>query len=308
MEQVIAPAAGRPLGKAPESGQEIPDPATERRESRALLAWVPDEQAQLMLREGQQHEPFTPAHQALLDRARRGLQARGGGVDQADLIRPMPASLAPYVARLEKNSQAKAYFEEGWRAALVDLTRVCAFQQFVFTDHCRERVDATRIEDARALAEVTLPLEPAVPVTFQFDRRRQLFITSLANQNLQIVGAFGGLAPGMPAGTIHMGFQVRMVTSFVQVGSMQGRYYLRDGYHRCLGLLSRGARYVPALVREDMAMADLVGPGALEFEALLGPKPPVLADYWADDVSVTLRLPSPRRVISVQAAELSVYG
>jgi hypothetical protein len=120
--------------------------------------------------------------------------------------------------------------------------------------------------------------------------------------------AFGGIAPGMPPGTVHMGFQVRMITSFLQVGSMQGRYFLRDGYHRGLGLVQRGARYVPALVREDMLIADLVAPGSLSVEAILGPKPPTLADYWDDSVSVTARLPAPRRIISVAASELSVYG
>jgi hypothetical protein len=285
-----------------------PDPAAEKRESRALLAWMADEQAQLVLLEGRQQERVTPAMAAQLARFRASLQTRSGHVDQAGLIRPMPGGMAAYVARLEKNPQAQPYFEEGWRPALVDLPRVCAFQPSAFVDHSRERVARVSIGDVRSLAGLTLPLDPGVPVTFQYDRARQMFITSVANQNLQVVGAFGGLAPGMPPGTVHMGFQVRMITSFLQVGSMQGRFFMRDGYHRALGLVARGARYVPALVLEDMLMADLVAPGALGVEAIMGAQPPTLADYWDDSVSATAYLPAPRRIISVAASELSVYG
>ncbi|HEY3981735.1 MAG TPA: hypothetical protein VGM79_31070 [Streptosporangiaceae bacterium] len=285
-----------------------PDPAAEKRESRALLAWMASEPAQMILLEGRQQESVTPAMQAELARVRAALQDRTADVDQSGLIRPMPADMHAYVARLEKSPQAQPYFAEGWRPALVDLPRVCAYQPSVFVDHARERVADTRIDDIRSLAELTLPLDAGAPVTFQYDRARQMFITSIANQNLQVVGAFGGIAPGMPPGTVHMGFQVRMITSFLQVGSMQGRYFLRDGYHRGLGLVQCGARYVPALVLEDMLMADLVAPGSLSVESILDPKPPTLSDYWDDAVSVTARLPAPRRIISVAASELSVYG
>ena len=292
----------------PQESPARPDPAAEKRESRALLAWMANEPAQMILLEGRQQDTVTPAMAAELARVRAALQARPARIDQAGLVRPMPADMHAYVARLEKNPQAQPYFEEGWRPALVDLPRVCAYQPSVFVDHARERVADARIDDIRSLAEVTLPLDPGAPVTFQYDRGRQMFITSIANQNLQVVGAFGGIAPGMPPGTVHMGFQVRMITSFLQVGSMQGRYFLRDGYHRGLGLVQRGARYVPALVLEDMLMADLVAPGSLSVEAILGPTPPTLADYWDDSVSVTSHLPAPRRIISVAASELSVYG
>jgi hypothetical protein len=305
-----AAPADRPSGPgtADAGSPARPDPAAEKRESRALLAWMADEPAQMLLLEGRQQEQVTPAMVAELARVRVGLRARAPGPDQSGLIRSMPADMQAYVARLEKNPQAQPYFAEGWRPALVDLPRVCAYQPSVFVDHARDRVAHVNLSDVRSLAEATLPLDPGVPVTFQYDRARQMFITSVANQNLQVVGAFGGLAPGMPPGTVHMGFQVRMITSFLQVGSMQGRYFMRDGYHRGLGLVARGARYVPALVLEDMLMADLVAPGSLGVEAILGGTPPTLADYWDDSVSVTAYLPAPRRIISVAASELSVYG
>jgi hypothetical protein len=307
MEPAASPASPAPPVADGESPAR-PDPAAQKRKARVLLAWMATEPAHLVLLEGRQQEVPTPAMEATLARVRAALAARSPGVDQDGLVRPLPRDLQPYVERLKRNPQAQPYFEEGWAPALVDLPRACGYQPSVFADHARERVAHVRVDDVRALAEVTLPLEPGAPVTFQYDRSRQMFITSIANQNLQVVGAFGGLAPGMPPGTVHMGFQVRMVTSFLQVGSVQGRYFVRDGYHRALGLLQRGARYVPAFVRDDLMLADLAAPGALDVEAILGPTPPLMSDYLNDDVAITAYMPAPRRIISVAASELSVYG
>jgi hypothetical protein len=285
-----------------------PDPEAPRLETRALLAWLADEQAMTMMLEGQQQGIFTAALQQRLADARAALAARTAKIDQTDLIRPIPRDMASYIARLEKSSQAKPYWDEGWQPAMVDLPRVCALQPHTFVNDALNRVARANLSDTRSLAEVTLPLDTTEPVTFQFDRRRQSFTTSVSNQNLQIVGAFGGLAPGQPAGTVHMGFQLRMVTSYLQVGGFQGRWFLRDGYHRSIGLIQRGVRYVPAFVRANMTMSDLVPAGALEIESLLSAKPPVLADYWDDSVACSQRQPPPRRVISISASEISIYG
>jgi hypothetical protein len=310
VSQDSASPRGKALGLVPDvaNSPAQPDPEAPRQETRALLAWMGNEQAMTMLLEGRQQGIFTSALQEKLAEARAALNDRKPGIDQTDLIRPMPRDMASYIARLEKASQAKPYWDEGWRPAMVDLPRVCAFQPHTFTSHAHQRVEKVSLGDVRSLAEITLPLDSTEPVTFQFDRRRQMFVTSVSNANLQVVGAFGGLAPGQPAGTVHMGFQLRMITSYLQVGSMQGRWFLRDGYHRSLGLVQRGVRYVPAFVREDMTLADLVPPGALEFEAILGNRPPLLTDYWDEGVACSLQLPAPRRVISVQASELSIYG
>jgi hypothetical protein len=305
-EPVDAEPSG--LNEAPSDTPIRPDPEAPHMAARALLAWMALEPASLMLMQGRQSGTFTAEMQQRWHDAHAARQQRTEPVDQSDLIRPLPRDLASYVTRLEKNPQARQYFDEGWQPALVDLPRVCAFQPHVFVEHAQERVAEVNVRDQRALAEVTLPLSPPDPVTFQYDRRRQQFVTSIGGPNLQIVGAFGGLAQGMPVGTVHMGFQLRVVTSFMQVGAVQGACFLRDGYHRALGLVARGARYVPAFVRDNMTMSDLIAPGALEFEAIMGSTPPVISDYWDDQVSVSVELPAPRRVISIQASELSVYG
>lgn len=308
--ETAGPPGGEP-GQASAAHSDTPirpGPEVPLLEARALLAWMGMEHAGQILLQGRQSGTFTAEMQQRWHDAKAARDRRTQAVDQSDLIRPLPGDLASYVTRLQKNPQAQQYFDEGWQPALVDLPRVCAFQRHVYTEHSMDRVAQVSVRDQRALAEVTLPLAAPDPVTFQYDRQRQQFVTSIGGPNLQIVGAFGGMAPGMPAGTVHMGFRLRVVTSFLQVSAVQGVCFLRDGYHRALGLVARGARYVPAFVKDGMSMSDLLAPGALEYEAIMGSGPPVISDYWDDEVAVSVQLPAPRRIISVQAAELSVYG
>jgi hypothetical protein len=277
------------------------------RQARVLVAWMGEPEARFALA-GQTDNPLSAEQEASIVSARASLRARAPGVDQDDLIRALPAGLADHVSQLESSPQAEPYFAEGCVPALVDLSRICAIQPKIFIEHAAERVADVRADDVRSLAEVTLPLTPPRGLAPQYDRERQAFITDLANPNLRIVGAFGGPAYDAPPGTVNLGFQVRLVESFVKVVSAQGRYFLLDGYHRCLGLLRRGVRYCPAFVREDAPLAALVANNVLPFEVVAGDRPAVLPDYWDNAVSCGVWLPATRRAIVVQATEISVVG
>lgn len=276
--------------------------------ARALLPWMSDEQVRHALA-GQGGE-LTAEQGQQLAACRHAMQRRPAGVEQDGLIRPLPAALRDYAARLEADPEAASGpLAEGFAPALADLTRLCVTQPATSADLALERVARADPFDLASLAAITLPLAAPARLIPDFDQSRMTFTTSLPSQNLQIVGAFGGPAAAadeLPPGTISVGFHLRAVTSFVQVGSVNGRYFLRDGYHRCLGLLRRGVRYAPALVAENVPLADLLPSGGLDAEVLLGDRPPVLPDYWDDRVSVPVRLPDTRRVIVVRASELSV--
>ena len=277
------------------------------RQARVLVAWMGEPEARFALA-GQTDNPLSAEQEASMVSARATLRARPPGIDQDDLIRALPDGMADHVTQLESNPQAEPYFAEGCVPALVDLSRVCAIQPKIFIEHAAERVADARADDVRSLAEVTLPLTPPRGLAPQYDRERQAFITNLANPNLRIVGVFGGPAYDEPPGTVNLGFQVRLVESFVKVVSAQGRYFLLDGYHRCLGLLQRGVQYCPVFVREDVPLGALVRNNMLPFEAFAGDRPPVLPDYWDSAVSCAVWLPATRRAIVVQATEISVVG
>ena len=276
-------------------------------QARILLAWMNDSQARAALAGAGSAGQLTAAREMQLAAARAELMSRPAGRDQADLIRPLPGEMREYVTRLEADPQAADYLADGFTPGLVDLSRLCVFQPSVHTDQVAERVAGADTRDVRALAGITLPLAAPPRVIPQFDQERLTFTTNLASQNLHIIGAFGGPAEDdLPPGTVSVGFHLRVITSFVQVASIQGRYFLRDGYHRCLGLIQRGVRYAPALVRRDLPLAELVPPGMLEFEVFMGDRPPVLPDYWDERVSCAVPAAAPRKVIIVRASELSV--
>jgi hypothetical protein len=276
-------------------------------QARILLAWMNDSQARAALAGAGSAGQLTAAREMQLAAARAELMSRPAGRDQADLIRPLPGEMREYVTRLEADPQAADYLADGFTPGLVDLSRLCVFQPSVHTDQVAERVAGVDTRDVRALAGITLPLAAPPRVIPQFDQERLTFTTNLASQNLHIIGAFGGPAEDdLPPGTVSVGFHLRVITSFVQVASIQGRYFLSDGYHRCLGLIQRGVRYAPALVRRDLPLAELVPPGMLDFEAFMGDRPPVLPDYWDERVSCPVPAAAPRKVIIVRASELSV--
>jgi hypothetical protein len=77
---------------------------------------------------------------------------------------------------------------------------------------------------------------------------RMAWTASSANPNLRIASQVGPL-PVVPAG-FALGFALTAGSSFMQVGRYRGRHYMRDGYHRAFGLLSRGITVVPAFVRD----------------------------------------------------------
>ena len=276
-------------------------------QARILLAWMNDSQARAALAGAGSAGQLTAAREMQLAAARAELMSRPAGRDQADLIRPLPGEMREYVTRLEADPQAADYLADGFTPGLVDLSRLCVFQPSVHADQVAERVAGVDTRDVRALAGITLPLAAPPRVIPQFDQERLTFTTNLASQNLHIIGAFGGPAEDdLPPGTVSVGFHLRVITSFVQVASIQGRYFLSDGYHRCLGLIQRGVRYAPALVRRDLPLAELVPPGMLDFEVFMGDRPPVLPDYWDERVSCPVPAAAPRKVIIVRASELSV--
>lgn len=252
----------------------------------------------------------TAEHIELVKRAREGVAARVEGLDQDGLITERPAELDEHVNALRAVPSAMPLFNEGWDVALVDLTRVCAFQPLVFSDQAVERVQSVDGEDIKSIASLTLPLDVDAQLPIQFDPVRQAWLISSENPNLRILGNTAGpMTPGPGAPTI-LGFAVSSMSSFLQVGRHRGRYFLRDGYHRAFGFLSRGITVVPAFVRDIASFEELVPDPRtmLPQDSYQGHRPPVLSDYLDDEVAAAVRVPSVHKLIVIQGLELTPIG
>ncbi len=283
--------------------------ATDRllRPARLLLGWLPEERALLNLNSNDVSRTPTEEQRARYLAAVEAVQRRPPGLDQTGVVEDLPPGvLDEHVARLASSTAAAPFFTEGWRVASVDLARVAAFQPAVFTDSSAERAAGIDPGNLAELAGVTLPTEWQFEQQAQLDEARHQWLLVSRNPNLRIVGHYAGNPqPGSPP---LFGFFATIVASFVNIARYHGRYFLRDGYHRSIGLLAVGARRVPAFVRDIDSIQALVPSGMLPQEAFLGERPPTLTDYTDDVVSAAVQLPASQKMIVVQALELSPQG
>jgi hypothetical protein len=288
---------------------QTPVPATPRveRPARALLGWMPMNEALLMLTGRRQDVVPTEEQKKLAERLQEEVGRRPVGVEQTSVEQPVPAELTPYLGDLEKDTAAAGLMSTGSRVALVDLARVCAAQPLVHVDHADERVAAVNPVDIVSIAKVSLPITQPIQLPATFDQAQKAWVLTSANPNLRLIGAGQGQAPtGAPV----LGFSVALVTSFVRVALYRDRYILVDGYHRAHGFLRRGINVIPAFVSAAQSFEALGLPtvGMLPQDAFLGDRPPRLVDYLDDDVAADVMVPATHKTIAIVGLELQTVG
>lgn len=276
--------------------------ASLRRPGRALIGWMTTDQGAVALAGGEQAGATQPELRQRVDAARAIAAARTDSVSQDDLVDEHHADLDAIKQRLRSQDNTTAFWNEGWRVAIVDLTRVLSLQQSVASQQARDRVAAVDPESMTSIAEVTLPPPATSELPAQLDQARNAWIVSAPNPNLRITGHFGG---PIQEGVIGFGFLVAVLPSFLQVARHHGRYVLRDGYHRAYGLLERGVTRAPAFVR-DFGVGDLgTGAGLFTTDVYLGANPPQLADFLDDQVSADVDVPVVQKMLVIQGLELT---
>lgn len=235
-------------------------------------------------------------------RAREALHNRPEGqLDQSGLIAPWPAALQRHAAALRATDGAKPMFDNGWELALItDLRRVVAAQPTVFADDVDGDEEPVAPGDLEAAARVTLPLAPpSAQLPADFDEDNQTWNISSPSPNLRITGTFAG---EVKPDVVGFGFLLEILTSFVSVAELRGRYILRDGYHRTYRLIAAGVVAVPAFVRRFADDESPFRSGMLPEAVYCGDRPPTLADYHDDEVAADVSYAPAGTKISVRAA------
>lgn len=270
--------------------------------ARVLLGWMDTEEALRVQHDGRADVEVSRQATERLRIARERIAARPSGVDQREAILPAPRELAPYVEELRNHPVMAETFAEGWSTSMVDLRRLCAVQSRVYTDRADERVRGVDANDLQAIASVALPMPNATSFPAFFDPSRNAWVLTSPDPNLTVAGNFGRqLGPD----TAGFGFSVAMGRSFVKALEHNGRYFLSDGYHRAVAFLRRGITHIPALTRSLRDGEPLTAPhGMLPPQMYLGERPPQLADFLEDDVSLSVVLPLFRKIIIIQAIEV----
>ena len=91
------------------------------------------------------------------------------------------------------------------------------------------------------------------------------------------------------------------VSPLLQVVRVNGRCYLRNGFHRAYTLAKKGATYIPCLFLEtnNFSLVGAVGAGAtFDIEQLTAPVPPTVG-YLTEDRAYPLSLKHFKRIINV---------
>ncbi|MFY9825493.1 MAG: hypothetical protein WAM82_29235, partial [Thermoanaerobaculia bacterium] len=250
--------------------------------------------------------PDAGAIAAQVEAARAAVAARPCGVDTSNAVSEAPPGLEDHVATLQAHPILARSFEEGWDVRMVDLTKLSPVQGYVFSDHPLNPVLAGVATDPLSLAAVTLPVPADVDLPFQFVPEKRAWVFTSEDLNLRATRDFHAkIGPGV--GTF--GFLVCMAPSVLRVAAYANRLVLVDGNHRAFGLLRRGIDRVPALFKRHSSWPQLPDSSAMLSQAtLLGDRPPYLSDFLKPEHYTLVSLPVTRRVVMIQATDLSLVA
>ena len=246
-----------------------------------------------------------------IQKARAYVQGLGSRAGDPPAVREVDPSLHHELAGLPQETSFQQHLIEvdSWSFCWVELRKLIVFQPIVNLDyvsarmaeagHCKEPVETIRF---------CLPLTASKPkseATTSFDPASNTFAISTTNIDMRILGMVQGKDPG---GSSFTGFAFGGGLPQMSVAEYQGRYILKNGYHRAVALLRAGIAEAPCLVVRTRSYnatgASL--PGFLPRDLVLSDRPPRLEDFDSSEAAV----PFPRRpmkaVIVVQAQRLFI--
>jgi len=203
---------------------------------------------------------------------------------------------------------------QDWTVGMVDLRNLLSFHRVVDED-ALQRAQRVVSEDPDSLFSFCLP-RPGLDarVSGAIDKVNRTVTLTSRNCNFRIgspliVDLEVSASPGQPPRKEkHIGFTVGFGAPFVQVVECNGRWLLRDGYHRCYGLLKRSICKIPCVFTKvrDFAETGAAAPGFFPYEILFGDRPPFLTDFLDDSVSETTKRAAQQKVVRIAASEFAV--
>jgi hypothetical protein len=206
--------------------------------------------------------------------------------------RSLPAALEDWAERISSSAQFQFLLGSLQpEFAMLSISRLIAIQKFVYSDANSQ--DAPNAKDELGLFQLTTP-EPRLTARATIKDEASLSYTMASeNPNLRVGGmAESDVMVTTPSGgqmPLHVfGYFATYGGPWMQVARLQGRWFLRDGYHRAYNLLQHGVDRVPCVVVSAGALADLgfVRAGFVGPEVLLGDRPPRVGDFVDDNVAV----------------------
>jgi hypothetical protein len=284
---------------------------------RWLLAWMNETQATLALL-GREPAPGkdTTARRQTLQEAKAALMQRPPYRRPTPKLSKLPASLRRRAASFQRRADVVAALHAlDWDLGIVDLGDLLSYQWNVADQDALEKVESVDLEDPDALFSFCLP-EPdnQMNVAGRIDQDRMGIVLSSRNPNLRI-GAPKITDLDLPHALGEsrkmqrfVGFSIYFGSPFIKVAEYNGRWLLCDGYHRAYALLKRSIRKIPCVFirARNLEETGAARPAFVPREMLYGDRPPFVADFLDDSVSVSVNRKANLRLARVRAAECVV--
>lgn len=279
-----------------------------RQPARALIGYMPREEALQLLSGGVQEDAAKAReYEGVWERHRKASQERPD-FEPGNPLAPAPPAVAQRLSAFKRRADVQAVMQPlHWDVGFADLTKsVLTYQRLILTRPSRSMLMTAESKDLLSLVDVCLP--PPHPGRFQgaFDPAQMTFTASSPNPNLRI-GGFQVVAAGGSSQQV-LGFTLSFGSSFVQLVEYQGRWMVRDGYHRIYGLLQQGITRIPCVLVRAKTFQETGAdrPDFFGHEILFGKKPPYITDFLVHDLAADVEVPVTTKVVRIRAEEFVV--
>jgi hypothetical protein len=180
-----------------------------------------------------------------------------------------------------------------WSLDVICLRNLVAFQRRLSFDPAREPRPTLAGRKGDELLACAFDVAPTPIFESRMEDPRNLVVRS-KNPTVQIT-----LSGSAGCATVTTG------SPFIEVAEFRGRWFLRDGYHRCYQLLQQGVDTVPAVIVRARSLDELgaVSPKFFSEEVVFSERPPMLIDFLNEDLTVTYFRPRLIKVLRMTVEE-----
>lgn len=216
-------------------------------------------------------------------------------------IQPLSQKYQPYLEEVMKNPAFQLTIRGFQRFGfmLVEIDALLAFQFHILTDES-DKFSQTIGQNPTVdeMLSLCLPQEITYPEYQVILSQNGITIRA---QDLSLTVPEYGVFQKFPDGQLRVAGTVIGSSPFLQVAQINGRCYLRNGYHRAYTLAKKRATHMPCLFLEtnDFAQVGVLGAGATFDRNLLESVVPPTVGYITRDRAHQLNFKHFKRIINV---------
>jgi hypothetical protein len=184
-----------------------------------------------------------------------------------------------------------------WQMQVVDLRRLISFQRrLVFPAEKSKRSGPAQLS-WRERVDFAFPAERKSDYTAELTTAELVLRSTNPNFRVRLEDQIGS--------SERCSLRVEHGSPFLEVARYEGRWFLRDGYHRAWHLIRVGVFEVPAVVIEARTLRELgaAQPWFFSESILLSDRPPAVVDFCEDNLILQWRRPARRKVIRIAVSE-----